>query len=251
MTAVQAIAPARERAAVPLLVGALVGSLCAGRLESAILCLAVAVVAAACVPARWPSRAWLVALVPSTIVAWVLNLYLTPGDALVGPRLLGRAPTAQGLRLGTLLILRLAGALASLQGLRAAWNPQAAVDRAARWLSPFERLRVPVREIRMMLSLAVRFAPLLEAEARRIAAVQDLRAGRPPRGAREWLTRRRAVALPTLVGALERAERVALALEARHFRMRPAAPASPVRGASVGWTLAAVAVAGTALLWRG
>ena len=82
MTAVQAIAPARERAAVPLLVGALVGSLCAGRLESAILCLAVAVVAAACVPARWPSRAWLVALVPSTIVAWVLNLYLTPGDAL-------------------------------------------------------------------------------------------------------------------------------------------------------------------------
>jgi energy-coupling factor transporter transmembrane protein EcfT len=51
-----------------------------------------------------------------------------------------------------------------------------------------------------------------------LRAVQDLRAGRPPRGAREWWQRRRAAAVPTLVSSLERAERVALALEARGYR---------------------------------
>src|SRR5206468_12197591 len=110
----------------------------------------------------------------------------------------------------------------------AAWPGERAADAVARLLGPLERLRVPVREARAMLGLSLRFAPLLQAEARRIARVQDLRAGRPPRGAGEWLTRRRAATVPLMVGALERAERVALALEARHYRLRPP-------GAVAGW----------------
>ena len=72
-----------------------------------------------------------------------------------------------------------------------------------------------------MLGLALRFAPMLGAETARIARVQELRAGRPPRGMGERLQRLRATVVPALVGSLERAERVALALEARHYRLRP------------------------------
>jgi energy-coupling factor transport system permease protein len=184
-------------------------------------------------------------------VGWGLNLYLTPGAALgpPWPVLLSRAPTREGLELGALLVLRLAGAMAALQGLRAVWPGEAAADAAARALAPLERLRVPVRDLRLLLGLSLRFAPLLEKEGRRIARVQDLRAGRPPRGFAEWMRRRRAAAVPMMVAALERAERVALALEARGYRSRPVP--RPARARPNAWGLAGAAVAGVAILWRG
>jgi energy-coupling factor transport system permease protein len=189
----------------------------------------------------------------SSVASWVLNLYLTPGVPISGPELVGKLPTQEGLRLGTLLVVRLAGALASVQGLRAVWTAEAAVDQAARWLRPVGRLGLPVGEARTMLALALRFVPLLRDESVRIAKVQNLRAGRPPRGVQEWLQRRRAAVVPTLVGALERAERVALALEARHYRMRPTSPVSLGSGPPSGlaWKLGGVTLAGVALMWRG
>jgi len=247
------IPPGRAGAASALLLGTLVGSLFAGRLETGALCLLVASGAAAAAGAGWPGRGWMLSLAGSSLVSWILNLYLTPGVRILGPELLGRVPTRQGLELGGLLVLRLAGALASLQGLRALWSADAAVDQAARWLGPLQRFGLPVGESRMMMALALRFVPLLKDESVRIARVQELRAGRPPRGPREWLQRRRAAVIPTLVGALERAERVALALEARHYRMRPFSLRSPRSGfrSGMAWKLGGVALAGTALLWRG
>jgi energy-coupling factor transporter transmembrane protein EcfT len=242
---------ARDRSSMaPLLLGSLLGALVAGRIETGLLGLVIALAGCAFVGARWPGRGWVVAFGSGALVAWLLNIYLTPGAPLAGwPVVLGRSATAEGLALGALLLLRAAGALASVQGLRAAWPGERAADELAARLAPLERLRVPVRELRAMLGLALRFAPLLRTEAARIGRVQALRAGRPPRGPREWLRRRRAAAVPTLVGALERAERVALALEARHYRVRPVA--RPDRRTRLGpAALAGIAVALVALLWR-
>jgi energy-coupling factor transport system permease protein len=242
----------RFSSAAPLLVGTLIGSLVAGRIETGLLCLGIAAATAVVVGARWPSRRWILTLAASMLVGWALNLYLTPGAPMPAswPRLMGQTPTRDGALLGVLLSLRLAGAVTALQGLRAVWPGERAADALAYWLAPLERVRVPVRDVRAMVGLSLRFAPLLEGEARRIARVQDLRAGRAPRGVGEWLQRRRAAAVPTLVSALERAERTALALEARGYRERPlrkpaAAPLSAV-AAIAGW-----GVAGVALLWRG
>jgi len=243
---------ARGAGAAPLLLGTLIGSLVAGRLETGLLCLGIASVTTVVVGARWPSPRWTSMLVTSMALGWVLNLYLTPGPALPGawPRVFGQTPTREGALLGALLALRLAGAVTALQGLRAVWPGERAADALARWLAPLERVRVPVRDARAMVGLSLRFAPLLEREARRIAAVQDLRAGRAPRGVGEWLQRRRAAAVPTLVGALERAERTALALEARGYRERPPSASGEVRS-SLGAAIAGWGVAGVALLWRG
>ena len=232
------------------LMGALCGSMVAGRLETGVFCLIVAVTIAAAVGASWPTRRWTMALVIGLVMGWLLNLYLDPGAPLSGwPRVFGRAATREGAELGALLGLRLLGASAALQGLRAAWPAEQAADALLGAVAPLRRLGMPVSEMRIMMGLAVRFAPLLEREGRRIAAVQELRAGRPPRGLGERLERKRAAAVPTLVSALERADRVALALEARHYALRPATSDRPAERALAG-KLAGVAAFATALLWR-
>jgi len=238
----------RERLA-PLLLGALAGSLVAGRLGSATGCLLLAGTCAALAGARWPRASALRLVGIGMTVAVVLNTLLVPGQPL------GRVPHAsvEGLRLGVLLGLRLAGAAVAVHGLAAAWPGERAADELARLLAPLERVRVPVREARAVLALALRFVPLLTGEGARIARIQELRAGRPPRGWREGFTRRRAVVIPVMVNALERAERVSLALEARHHRLRAVAlPVVRAGGmADWAWGLAGLAVAVTSLVWRG
>jgi len=230
----------------PILLGAMVGAMVAGRFETAIGCVLTAAAAAGVAGARLPRASVFAALAVGVALALVLNLYLTPGRALSLPALFGRRATAEGLRHGALLGLRLVGAGVAMLGLRAAWPGERGVDEVTRLLRPLARLRVPVDHARVMVALALRFVPLLVSESRRIAAIQELRAGGPPRSAGEWLVRRRASLIPTLVGALERAERTALALEARHYRVRPVTLAPMSRaGGAVG-----AAIAGASLLWR-
>jgi energy-coupling factor transporter transmembrane protein EcfT len=232
----------------PLLLGTLAAALVAGRLATAAGSLALAAVAAAAAGARPPRARWIRLTGAGMAVAVVLNALLVPGRALGGlPHV-----SAEGLRLGVLLALRLAGAAVAVHGLAVAWPGERAADELARLLAPLERLRVPVRETRAVLALALRFAPLLGRESTRIARVQDVRAGGAPRGWRERFTRRRAVLIPVMVGALERAERVGLALEARHHRLRGPAARRDRAGVVVwGWSLAGAAVAATSLFWRG
>ena len=240
-------APERARWAAPLLLGAMVGAMVAGRFETAGLCVAVALAAGAAVGIQRPSRTWGWTLGIGISLAMILNLFLTPGRPLGGAGPFGLRATAAGLSHGALLAVRLIGATVALHGLRSAWPGERAADELALLARPLERLRVPVREARLLVALALRFAPLLASESRRIARLQELRAGRQPRGWGEWLRRRRAAVVPTLVSTLERAERVALALEARHFRVRAIPLAT--RGGG-GWGALGLALVGAALLWR-
>ena len=234
-----------------LLVGGLFGALVAGRIETAGLCLGVGALGAVLAGARWPPRAWRVTLALSITFGWLLNLYLTPGTPLSGwPVLAGRAPTDEGLRLGALLGVRLLAAMVALQALRAWWPGERAADAVAGVLRPLERLGMPVRDTRTVLGLALRLAPAVESEARRIAAMQNLRAGG---AARSWTVRAsrwRAAAVPTMVCTLERAERVALALEARHYPLRPARLEERGTGTTWPWMAAGGALLGVALWWR-
>ncbi len=240
-----------------VLLGALAAAMIAGRFETAALAIGVGAVGAALAGAGVPRRPWWTALAWGGGLAIVLNLYLIRGTPLRVP-LLGQAPafelprvfgapaTLPGLAAGLLLTLRLAGAALAVHALRAAWPAERAADELAVRVAPLERAGVPVREARAMIGLALRFAPLLAAECRRIARLQALRAGRAPRGWRETLAARRAVAVPAVVAAIETAERVATGLEARHYRLRPvAAPGGGRAAALLGWL-----VVGVAALWR-
>jgi energy-coupling factor transporter transmembrane protein EcfT len=180
-------------------------------------------------------------------LALALNLLFSRGEPLPIPPILGWRPSAAGLALGALMGLRLVAAALAIHGLAAAWPGERAADAIAGMASPLERLRVPVARTRAILGLALRFAPLLADEVARIQRIQTLRSGKPARSLADRLERTQATVVPAVVGALERAERVALTLEARHYRARPV-PTPAVR------PLAAAAgglIAGVSLFWRG
>ena len=229
-----------------ILLGALAASMIAGRFETAGFAIAVGACAAGAAGARWPRGPWFVALAWGAGLAIVLNLYLMSGPELPLPRLFGAPATEAGLSKGLLLAARLVGAAIALHGLRAAWPGERAADEMASRLMGLERLGVRVRSMRALIGLALRFAPMLAAEHRRMARLQDLRAGGPPRTLGERFQRIRAVVIPTVVASIETAERVTLGLEARHYRLR-AVPRSH------GGALAAIAgwvVFGIVALWR-
>lgn len=233
-------------AAAPLVLGALAGSLVAARFETALLCIAVAAVMAWWAGAPVPDARASRLLAIGAALSIGLNLYLMPGDPLPLPALFGRPATREGLAAGALLALRVLGATLAVHALRALWPGERAADELAARLEPLERLRVPVRDARTVAGLALRFMPLLSSEAARIAALQDLRAGRAPRTWWERITRQRARLVPVMTASLERAERVSLALEARHYRVRPSVAARTAWSAR----LAGLALALVALLWR-
>ena len=229
-----------------VLLGGLAAAMIAARFETAGIAIGVSLVCAFRARAGWPGRGWWITLAWGSGLALLLNLYLVPGTPLALPRLFGALASAAGARAGALLALRLLGAAVALHGLRAAWPGERAADELAGRLKPLERLGVPIRNARTLVALALRFAPLVAAECRRIARLQELRAGRPARGLREKLERQRAIAVPAVVAAIENAERVALGLEARYYRLRPVpAPRGGWPAALAGW-----AAFGIAVLWR-
>lgn len=230
----------------PMLLGAMLAALIAGRVETGAIALALAGVGALRSGAGKPGRSWLGVVAGGAVISLGLNLYLVPGEALGGSAVLGFVPTREGLVAGCILVLRLCGASLAVHGLRSAWPGERSADEAARVLGPLERLRVPVGEARTVLGLALRFAPLIATEARRISRMQELRTGRAARTFGERFELARASAVPIVVSALERAERVSLALEARHYRVRPPSTQAWARVPSVVGFLVVV----LALLWR-
>jgi energy-coupling factor transporter transmembrane protein EcfT len=241
--AMEAVLP-RDRASFgPVLLGAMVGALVARGFRAALICAVASGVVAWLAGAPRPRAAWLRLLALGSLLSIVLNAYLIPGPGPGWSRIFGLGASAAGILAGALLALRVIGATLAVHGLRAAWPGERAADELARLLRPLERIRVPVGEVRAVLALALRFAPLVGAEARRIGALQTLRAGRPPRNLSERFARRRAAIVPTLVSALERSEQVALALEARHFRVRhEALPRWPVGSIAIGAALVLAAL---------
>lgn len=89
-------------------------------------------------------------------------------------------------------------------------------------LKPLNRLRIPTDDIVMVCLLAVRFVPILTAEAERLMKAQAAR-GAEFGTARWWQLGKRVksvlpILIPLFVGALRRTETVAMAMEVRGYR---------------------------------
>ena len=86
-------------------------------------------------------------------------------------------------------------------------------------LSPLKRIRFPVHEMAMMMSLALRFIPTLVEETDKIMKAQASRGANYDTGSllsriRAYLT----VLIPLFVSAFKRAEELSFAMEARCYR---------------------------------
>ena len=133
----------------------------------------------------------------------------------IGPFALDADGLVTGLFFATRIVLLVIGT--SLLTLTT--SPVALTDGLERLLSPLEFVRVPVGELAMMLTVALRFIPTTAEEAEKIIVAQAARGARFDSGG--VLTRARAyipVLVPLFVNLFRRADDLAVAMESRCYR---------------------------------
>lgn len=155
-----------------------------------------------------------------------------------------------GLARGALAVCRIALVVGFALVFSATTMPPAIADALASLLSPLRRLGLPVGDLAMMLSMALRFIPLTMEEAERIRSAQRARGARLDEGG--VLARLRGwgqVLVPLLVSLFRRADELASAMTDRCYAGeqtsltgRPAARDLAVLLASALWAVAAVLV---------
>jgi energy-coupling factor transport system permease protein len=153
-------------------------------------------------------------LIPILAMTLVLNGYMTPGE----PVWSGYAFTFEGLGRGATLGLRLIVIVTMTSVLSLTTSPLDLADGIQSLCSPLARLRIPVHELALTATIALRLIPLLADEAARIRNAQLAR-GAATRGS--WSRRIKdvgAILIPLFVAAFTRAERLADAMESRGYR---------------------------------
>lgn len=126
--------------------------------------------------------------------------------------------TMEGIVRSALMLLRLV-ALVSFSGLLTFTTmPIALADALEKLLSPLKRVGFPVHEFAMMMTIALRFIPILLEEASKIVKAQRSRGGDFSTGSiGQRVNSVVAVIVPLLFNALKRADDLAIAMEARAY----------------------------------
>ena len=146
-----------------------------------------------------------------------VHLFMTPGTELfaVGPL----STTWEGLTRGVYIGLRLILLILLSTLLTLTTSPLRLTDGLEALLSPLRRVGVPVHELSMMMTIALRFIPTLLEELDRIMKAQKARGADFEHGS---IVRRMRAIVPVLVplflSAFRRADELAMAMEARCYR---------------------------------
>ncbi len=146
------------------------------------------------------------------------------------------SPSVEGLRLGALLAARLVVTALAFGWMLSAISPASAADALARGLARVPSARA--RNLAMAALVALRFGPLTALEARRLERSVAMRAGRKP-----GLWAAPAIAIPLVLSASRRADRLAYVLAARHYGVGPRTPAVTRAGDWRNWAVGALGAA--------
>lgn len=151
------------------------------------------------------------------IITMVFNLFLTPGEPLVTFWKL--KITGEGIRLAVLMGIRLVFLITGSSIMTLTTTPNNLTDGLESLLGPLKKIRVPVHEISMMMSIALRFIPILMEETDKIMKAQmargaDFESGSLIQKARNLVP----LLVPLFISAFRRANDLAMAMEARCYR---------------------------------
>jgi len=220
------------------------------------LTLATAVVAAGFAIARVPIRLALRSIrsaLPFLLLLALLQVFVMPQyrTGSVIWRVWRLTVTTGGIYAGIVLLLRFAALILTISLLSFTTAINELLHGTEAVLRPLQRLGLPAHELALALGIAVRSVPLLAQEAERIAKAQASRGG-DLRGGGNVLQRTRRVLpliVPLFLAALQRAERLALAMEARGY-MGGAGRTHLIalRARPADWLALAAALAGAALV---
>ncbi len=151
------------------------------------------------------------------ILTALFNLFGTDGDIVFHWKFI--TITWQGMRKALFMAMRLIYLIIGSSMMTYTTTPNQLTDAIEKLLRPLERLHVPVHDFAMMMSLALRFIPILLEEANRIISAQSARGADFEEG-NIWHRMRAMISIlvPLLVSATRRAYDLANAMEARCYR---------------------------------
>lgn len=157
------------------------------------------------------------AIVFLLLITVVFNLFLTPGEPLI--TIWKLTITKEGLKLALGMAVRLCFLIIGSSIMTLTTTPNQLTDGLERLLKPLNRLKVPVHEIAMMMSIALRFIPILLEETDKIMKAQiargaDFETGNVLKRAKNMVP----LLVPLFISAFRRANDLAMAMEARCYR---------------------------------
>lgn len=147
----------------------------------------------------------------------VFNIFLTDGTVLWQWKAL--KITVEGIETAIFMALRLTFLIIGSSLMTLTTTPNQLTDGLETGLAPLKKLHVPVHEISMMMSIALRFIPILLEETDKIMKAQQARGADFEEG--KLMERVKAlvpVLVPLFVSAFRRANDLAMAMEARCYR---------------------------------
>ena len=151
------------------------------------------------------------------LIAVVFNLFLTPGEPLV--TIWKLRITKEGIRLAGFMAVRLVFLIMGSSVMTLTTTPNNLTDALEKLLKPLKFFKVPVHEIAMMMSIALRFIPILLEETDKIMKAQiargaDFESGNLIKKAKSLVP----LLVPLFMSAFRRANDLAMAMEARCYR---------------------------------
>ena len=146
----------------------------------------------------------------------ILNLFYTPGEILVQFWVL--KITKEGIFTAFFMALRISMLIMGTFLLTYTTSPIALTDGLEALLGPLKKVKVPVHELSMMMSIALRFIPTLIEETDKIMSAQKARGADFESGS--LLDRAKAlvpILVPLFISAFRRADELAVAMECRCY----------------------------------
>lgn len=157
------------------------------------------------------------AIVVLLLITSVFNLLLTPGDVVIW-KWWNFQITDTGITNAVLMTLRLIYLILGTSLMTLTTTPNQLTDGLEKALTPLNKIHVPVHAIAMMMSIALRFIPILIEETDKIMKAQMARGADFENG--NLIQKAKAmvpILVPLFVSAFRRAEDLAMAMEARCY----------------------------------
>ena len=157
------------------------------------------------------------AIIILMLITAVFNLFLTPGEELVSFWKL--KITAEGLKNAIVMAVRLTYLILGTSVMTLTTTPNQLTDGLETGLGFLKKVRVPIHEIAMMMSIALRFIPTLLEETDKIMKAQQARGADFESG--NIFNRAKAlvpILVPLFISAFRIAQDLAMAMEARCYR---------------------------------
>lgn len=156
-------------------------------------------------------------IIPIIIFTAVLNLFfISTGDVLFHFWII--KITTGGVQTSIFMVVRIVCLIIGTSLLTYTTSPIALTDAIERLLSPLKKIKVPVHELSMMMTIALRFIPTLIEETDKIMSAQKARGADMETGS--LIQRAKAlvpILIPLFVSAFRRAEELAMAMECRCY----------------------------------